>query len=131
MVLRLGTLMVMVVALASRSAGAQTLGEATATTGMVGTLAKSGTMNPAGTIASVKNALGKAVATKEAQLATLGTQSGWGGKGGGASAWLTSGASGGWATRGGSSGWMMASASGGGWGGGKGSAWASGAWGGH
>ena len=129
---RLG--MVMVVAagvwLVSTPASAQTLGEVTAATGMHNTLAATGMGNPAGTINSVKNALGKAVATKEGQLAGAGGPMGWGGKGGG-SGWASKSANGGWATGVGSKGWMMASASGG-WatgGNGGGRGWASGGWG--
>ncbi len=127
---RLG--MVMVVAavwLVATPARAQSLGEVTATTGIHGTLAKSGTMNAAGTIGSVKNALGKAVATKEGQLAGAGIQMGWGGKGG-TGGWASKGAGGGWSAGGGNTGWAMASASGG-WaaGGANSGAWARGGWG--
>ena len=127
---RLG--MVMVVAagvwLVSTSASAQTLGEVTAATGVHNTLAASGTGNPAGTINSVKNALGKAVATKEGQLAGAGGL-GWGGKGGG-SGWASKSGNGGWLAGGGAKGWAMASA-GGGWGtaGNGGGGWARGGWG--
>ena len=69
MVGRLWTMMALasVVAMAPR-AGAFSMGEVTATTGMQGTLARSGTTNAAGTIGSVKNALGAAAATKQAQI---------------------------------------------------------------
>jgi hypothetical protein len=131
MMRRLGMVMAVAVAgLVATPARAQSLGEVTATTGIHGTLAKSGSMNAAGTIGSVKNALGKAVATKEGQLAGAGIQVGWGGKGG-TGGWASKSAGGGWSTGGGSSGWAMASTSGG-WaaGGGTGSgAWASGGWG--
>jgi hypothetical protein len=86
-------------------------------------------MNAAGTIGSVKNALGKAVATKQGQLDGAQTQMAWGGKGsawltrGGGVGWAMKGAGAGWATKGAGAGWAVASASGAGW--------ASGGWGGH
>jgi hypothetical protein len=128
MVGRLGMVIAVAVWLASTPAQAFTLGEVTATTGVHGSLAKSGTSSAAGTIGSVKNALGKAVATKEGQLAGAGVQVGWGGKGGGTGGWATVGSGGGWAVGNGASGWATASASGG-WSTGKSGAWASGGWG--
>jgi len=133
--LRTTLMLAAVVALAPR-AGAFTMGEVAATTGMQGTLAKSGTTNVAGTIGSVKNALGAAVATKQGQLAGAaggpvawggkgGGQSGWAspGKGGAQSGWASPGSSGGWASTGTAGGWASASNAGAG-------AWASGPWGG-
>jgi hypothetical protein len=114
--------------LVSAPAHAFTLGEVTATTGVQGTLAKSGTTSAAGTMASVKGALNRAVATKEGQLAGAGggQPPSWGGKGG-TGGWASAGAGGGWATAGGA-GWATASA-GGGWATGHGGAWATGGWG--
>lgn len=130
MVRSLGMVMVVMAAwLVATPARAQSLGEVTAATGVAGTLAKSGTMNAAGTIGTVKNALGKAVATKQGQLDGASTQMAWGGKGsawatrGGGAGWATKGAGAGWATKGAGAGWMVASASGAGW--------ASGGWGGR
>ncbi len=116
-------------------AQAFTMGEVAATTGVQGTLASSGTSNVAGTIGSVKNALGAAAATKQKQLDGAATQMAWGGKAGGASHWATPGTGGGsgWAVA--SAGWSANGGGGaGGWagGGGKtGAGWASGPWGGH
>jgi hypothetical protein len=126
MVRRLGMVMVVAAVWVATPASAFSLGEVTATTGVHGTLAKSGATNAAGTIGSVKNALGKAVATKEGQLAGAGAQVGWGGKGG-TGGWATVGNGGGWAVGSGASGWATASA--GGWSTGRSSAWASGGWG--
>jgi hypothetical protein len=128
MVGRLGMVMaVAAVWFASTPARAFTLGEVTATTGVHGTLARSGSTSAAGTIGSVKNALGKATATKEGQLAAAGGGPvGWGGKGG-TGGWATASAGSGWASGSGASGWATASASGG-WATGSG-AWASGSWG--
>jgi hypothetical protein len=115
------------VVLAGSSAGAFTLGEVTATTGVHQTLAKSGTTSAAGTIGTVKNALGKAVATKQGQLnETASAPVGWGGKGG-MGGWASGASNGGWAT-GGKSGWAVASS--GGWATGGPGGWASGSWGG-
>jgi len=116
------------------SAHAQTLGEAAAATGIHQTLAGTGAGNPAGTINTVKKAVGNAAATKQNQLngangAPIMGAVGWGGKGGGRSGWTVAG--GAWGKGGnGTKGWATASA---GWaGGGKsgpGGAWApSGAW---
>jgi hypothetical protein len=125
--------MVMVVAavwLASTPARAQSLGEVTAATGIHNSLAKSGGMNAAGTINSVKNALGKAVATKEGQLAGAGVQIGWGGKGG-TGGWATKSGHGGWSAGGGPSGWASAPGAAHGWAMASNTgAWASGGWGG-
>ena len=50
--------------LGASSANAQSLGEAAAATGIHQTLAGTGMGNPAGTIGTVKNAVGAAAATK-------------------------------------------------------------------
>ena len=117
------------VLLVASSANAQSLGEAAAATGIHQTLAGTGMGNPAGTIGTVKNALGAAAAKKQGQLngaagAPVMGAVGWGGKGG-RSGWAT--AAGGW--KGGAGpgkGWASASA---GWavgGKGAGGAWAPG-----
>jgi hypothetical protein len=128
MVRRLGMVVMLGGVLATASAArAFSMGEVTATTGMQGTLAKSGTLKPASTIASVKNAVGAAAATKQAQLdgAAGAVPIGWGGKGGGTGGWARAGGGGnsGWAA---ATGWATASAS---WATGAGStAWATGGW---
>ena len=117
------------VLLGASSANAQSLGEAAAASGIHGTLAGTGMGNPAGTIGTVRNAVGAAAATKQGQLngaagAPVMGAVGWGGKGGGRSGW-TAGA-GGWKGGGGAGkGWTSAST---GWaGGGKGAGgWAPG-----
>jgi len=106
MVRRLGMVVMFGGVLATASAArAFSMGDVTATTGMQGTLAKSGTFKPASTIASVKSAVGAAAATKQGQLdgAAGVAQMGWGGKGGGTGGWAT--ASNSWATGAGSSAW--------------------------
>ena len=127
MVRALGMLIFAGTLLGASSANAQSLGETAAATGIHQTLAGTGMGNPAGTIGTVKNAVGAAVATKQGQLngaagAPVMGAVGWGGKGGGKSGWTAAG--GGWkAGAGGGKGWTAAST---GWaGGGKG---ASGAW---
>jgi hypothetical protein len=133
----LGTIRTMVVlatvaALAPR-AGAFSMGEVTATTGVQSTLAQSGTTHAAGTIGAVKNALNAATSTKEGQLAGAAGGTGWGGKAGTQTAWasLKSGssawaspASSGWNANGGTAPGTWATASNAGSG-----AWASGSWG--
>jgi hypothetical protein len=110
------------------SANAQTLGEAAAATGIHNTLAGTGMGNPAGTIGTVKRAVGAAAATKQGQLDGAGKPPimgavGWGGKGGGRSGWAA--AAGGWKGGGGAGkAWTAASA---GWAGG-GAKGAGGAW---
>jgi hypothetical protein len=129
MVRRLGTTLVIAGVLGAASlASAFSMGDVAAATGVQGTLAATGHGNVAGTIGSVKNALGKATATKEGQLNTAAGHIGWGGKGGGAGAWFAHGSNGGWVAK---AGWAMASA-GGGWatGAARGGAWGSGPWGG-
>ena len=103
-------------------ASAFTMGEAAVATGIQGTLASSGSMKPAGTIGSVKNAVNAAAATKQGQLERVGGI-GWGGKGG-VSGWTIAGAS--WASKGSGGGWTTASSS---WATGSsgGGAWATGA----
>jgi hypothetical protein len=127
MVRRLGTMLVIAGVFGAVSlASAFSMGEVAATTGVQGALASTGHGNVAGTIGSVKSALGNAAATKEGQLATAGAQIGWGGKGGPA-AWAAHGSNGGWVAK---SGWATASA-GGGWAVGAargGGAWGSGPW---
>jgi len=54
--------------LAAPVASAFTMGEVTATTGVHGTLARSGSTGAAGTIGTVKRSLGASVGTKQAQL---------------------------------------------------------------
>jgi hypothetical protein len=108
------------------SAGAFTMGEAVATTGVQGTLASSGVSGAAGTIKSVKTALGSASTKKQGQLD--GALRSWGGKGGAGQGWALASSGKGWAG-GGSKGWA-ASTGATGWAGGaagKGS-WASGGW---
>jgi len=128
MVRRLGMVVMLGGVLATASAArAFSMGDVTATTGMQGTLAKSGSLKPASTIASVKSAVGAAAATKQGQLdgAAGIAQMGWGGKGGGTGGWATGGAANGkgWAA---AAGWATASNS---WATGAGSsAWATGAW---
>ena len=91
MVRRVGTMMVALgsLLLVAPYAGAFSMGEVTATTGMQGTLAKSGTTGAAGTIGSVQKSLGASVATKQGQLAAAGGPVSWGGKGGGPGGWAT------------------------------------------
>jgi hypothetical protein len=127
MVRRVGTMMVVLgsLLLVASYAGAFSMGEVTATTGMQGTLARSGTSNPAGTIGTVQRAIGAAAATKQGQLAAAGGGMSWGGKGGGTGGWATANGSG-WATA--STGWASTGTTG--WASGKGgSAWQSGPWG--
>jgi len=126
MVSRLATITTLAgVLLAAPIASAFTLGETTATMGVQGTLARSGTSKPAGTIGTVKRSLNAAVAGKQAQLEATGLQVGWGGKGGGQSGWTAAGS--GWAGNGGSAGWTTASTN---WASGAngGGAWATGGW---
>lgn len=126
MVGRLGTIMTLAgVLLAAPTASAFTMGEAVATTGVQGTLARSGTTSAAGTIGTVKKSLGASVGTKQAQLDGAGGQVAWGGKG---ACWATAGGGTRW-TSGGQKGWTVASSS---WSSASsgGSAWASGSWGG-
>jgi hypothetical protein len=112
------------VVLAAPVAGAFTLGEAAATTGVQGTLARAGTTKPAGIIGTVKRNVGAAAATKQGQLDGAGVAIGWGGKGG-PGGWASAGGPGGWAAKS-QGGWASATSS---WatGGGAGS-WASGGW---
>ena len=105
------------------SARAFTMGEAVATTGMQNTLASGGASGAASTINSVKNAVGKAAATKQGQLD--GALRAWGGRGGSGSGWSLASAGKGWSA-GGSKGWAVAANSG--WGSAGKGAWASGAW---
>lgn len=129
-----GRTMVVLVAVAAFAAraGAFSMGEVAATTGMQGTLASSGTTHPAGTLGSVKNALNAATAKKQGQLNAATGSAAWGGKGGGQSAWASlKGGSSAWASPGGSSGWTGSSGPAG-WASASnaaGNAWASGAWG--
>ena len=132
MVRALGVIVFAGILLGASSAHAQfSMGEVAATTGMHQTLAATGMGNPAGTINTVKKALGAAAATKQGQLdgaAGHPGPAGWGGKGGGRGGWTAPGA--GWkASASGGKGWTSASAS---WatGGGKGGgAWhAAGDW---
>jgi hypothetical protein len=127
---RLGRILIVVgvLGLAASNAHAFSMGDTMAATGVQGTLAAGGASSVAGTIQGVKSALGKAVATKEGQLNSA---AGWGGKGGGATAWKAGGASawkaaaanGGWSSNsGGKGGWATAAA---------GKAWSSGGWGAH
>jgi hypothetical protein len=128
MVSKLATITTLAVALLGAPvASAFTMGEAVATTGVQNALAGTGSTRAAGTIGTVKRSLGAAAATKQGQLEKAGGQIGWGGTGGGSSAWAPGGGSG-WATKGGGSGWASASsgwATGGAAGGGG---WASGGW---
>ncbi len=133
MVRRLGMVLMVGGVLAAGSAKAFTMGEVAATTGVQGTLARSGTMKPADTLGTVKRAVGAAAAKKQGQLdaATTGatTQAAWGGKSGGTGGWASGpgGGKSGWAS--GSGGWTTASS---GWassGTGGASGWATGAWG--
>ena len=126
MVRALGVMVFAGMLLGASSARAQSLGETAAATGIHQTLAGTGASNPAGTINTVKNAVGAAAATKQGQLngaagAPVMGAAGWGGKGGGQSGWTAAG--GGW--KGGASGKAWTSASNGWAGGGKGAA---GAW---
>src|SRR5262249_5874872 len=103
------------------SANAQSLGEAAAATGIQNSLAGTSMGNPAGTIGTVKRALGAAAATKQGQLdgaakAPIMGAVGWGGKGGGKSGWTAS--AGGWKGGGGAGKAWTAAAAGrgrGGW----------------
>jgi len=125
----LGVLVIAGMLLGASSANAQSLGEAVAATGIHQTLAGTGMGNPAGTIGTVKNAVGAAAATKQGQLngaagAPVMGAVGWGGKGG-RSGW-TPGA-GGWKGGGGAGkGWATASSGWAGGGKGAGGAWAPG-----
>ena len=129
MVRALGVMVFAGMLLGASSANAQSLGEAAAATGIHQTLAGTGMGNPAGTIGTVKNAVGAAAATKQTQLngaagAPVMGAVGWGGKAGGRSGWTAAG--GGWKGGGGAGkGWTSAST---GWAaGGKGAgAWAPG-----
>jgi hypothetical protein len=112
--------------LAAPYARAFSMGEVAATTGVQGTLAKSGTTNAAGTIGTVQRALGAAAATKQGQLAAAGGPISWGGKGGGPGGWATA-SGGGWATA--ATGWGSTGTTGWASGKGGGNAWASGPWG--
>jgi hypothetical protein len=105
------------------SARAFTMGEAVATTGMQGTLASSGSTGAAGTINSVKSALGKVTTQKQGQLD--GAVRAWGGRGGAGSGWSLAASGKGWSA-GGSKGWAVAATSG--WGSAGKGAWASGGW---
>ena len=129
---RVRTMMVLAaVALLAPRADAFSMGEVVATTGVQGTLAKSGASSAAGTIGSVKRSLGASVALKQGQLDGAAGPIAWGGKGGGQSGWATpGGGASGWATPGGASGWATVGGTGG-WAtaSNAGSAWASGAWG--
>jgi len=114
MVRALGVIVFAGILLGASSAHAQfSMGEVAATTGMHHTLAATGAGNPAGTINTVKKALGAATATKQGQLdgaAGAHGPAGWGGKGGGRSGWTAPGA--GWkGGSGGGKGWTSASAS--------------------
>ena len=118
------------VLLGASSANAQSLGEAAAATGIHQTLAGTGMGNPAGTIGTVKNALGAAAAKKQGQLngaagAPVMGAVGWGGKAGSHSGWTTG--AGGWKAGTGKA-WTAASAgwAGGGKGGAGGGGWSSG-----
>jgi hypothetical protein len=104
------------------SARAFTMGEAVATTGVQGTLASSGSTGAAGTINSVKTALGKASTQKQGQLD--GALRAWG-SGRGGTGWSLASAGKGWSA-GGSKGWTVAATSG--WGSAGKGAWASGGW---
>ena len=68
MVRALGVMVITGMLLGASSANAQSLGEAVATTGIHQTLAGTGMGNPAGTIGTVKRAVGAAAATKQGQL---------------------------------------------------------------
>jgi hypothetical protein len=129
MVRRLGMVVMFGGVLATASAArAFSMGDVTATTGMQGTLAKSGSLKPASTIASVKSAVGAAAATKQGQLdgAAGAAPIGWGGKGGGPGGWAKAGGGGGNSGWAGATGWATASNS---WATGAGStAWATGGW---
>ena len=110
MVSKLATITTLAAALlAAPVANAFTMGETAVATGIQGSLASSGSMRPAGTIGSVKNALGAAAATKQGQLDKVGGPIGWGGKGGGASGWAAAGS--GWFSKGSGGGWTTASTS--------------------
>lgn len=131
MVRVLGVMIFAGMLLGASSANAQSLGEATAATGIHQTLAGTGMGNPAGTIGTVKRAVGAAAATKQGQLdgAAGGPGPvGWGGKGGGRSGWTPAG--GGWKGGGGAGkGWTSASSGWAGGGKGAGGVWApGGAW---
>jgi hypothetical protein len=77
---RLGTIIVLAgVLLTATFASAFSMGEVTATTGMQGTLAKSGTMSAKGPIGVVKGSLAQSVATKQGQLASADGAVAWGG----------------------------------------------------
>lgn len=107
------------------SARAFTMGEAVATTGVSNTLASGPVSGVAGTINSVKTALGKATATKQGQLD--GAVRGWGGKGGTGSGWSSASTGKGWSA-GGSKGWTVAGASTGWTSTNAKGSWASGTW---
>jgi hypothetical protein len=116
------------VLLTAPRASAFTMGEAVTTTGVQGTLAKSGTTSAKGPIGVVKSSLGQSVATKQGQLATAVGAVAWGG-GAGTSGWAVAGPdNSGWMTV--AAGWTGADGtSGWGAGGASTSAWVSGAWG--
>ena len=89
MVRGLGVMIFAGILFGAASSHAQSLGEAAAATGIHQALAGTGMGNPAGTIGTVKNAVGAAAATKQNQLdgaagkpPVMGAV-GWGGKGGG------------------------------------------------
>jgi hypothetical protein len=118
---------------AASGAGAFSMGEVTATTGVQSTLAASGSTRPAGTIAAVKQSLGASVGTKQAQLdgAAAAPPRGWGGTGAGRGGWAMPGAGAkGWASGAATGGWASARAGGGWVSGGQvgGGVWASGNW---
>jgi hypothetical protein len=127
---RLETIIVLAgVLLTAPVAGAFTMGEAVATTGVHNTLAKSGSSSAAGTMGAVKGSLAQSVATKQGQLASADGAVAWGG-GPGTSGWALAGAgNGGWIA--GAGGWTRGGNGAGGWaaGGAASSAWVSGGWG--
>ena len=130
MVRAFGVMVFAGVLLGISSAHAQSLGETAAATGIHQTLAGTGMGNPAGTLNTVKNAVGAAAATKQGQLngaagAPVMGALGWGGKGGGHSGW-TPGAGGWKGGAGAAKGWTAASAGWAGAGKGAGGAWAPG-----
>src|SRR5262249_45553480 len=104
------------------SARAFSMGETMAATGVQGTLASGGAQGAAGTINSVKSALGKVSADQQAKVDAVARP--WGNGRGGAG-WSLASAGKGWASSAGK-GWTVAGNSG--WGSAGKGAWSSGAW---